>query len=82
MTKEFLSPNVEGRSGCKISGAVIRISVFLRISSFVIRIWEARFMGSVAFRFILKVTKNQTAVIPPSATSTWPVTNDASSDAR
>ena len=45
MTKEIRSTNVEGRSGV-MAGFVIRISGFLRISSFVIRICEERFMES------------------------------------
>src|SRR6266700_3281640 len=39
MTKEIRSPNVEKLS--VVAGFVIRISSFLRISSFVIRIWIA-----------------------------------------
>jgi len=35
MTKETQSPNVERRAGCAIAGFVIRISLFLRFSSFV-----------------------------------------------
>src|ERR1051326_8423230 len=48
MTNDERNPKPECRRtfGCAIAGFVIRILVFLRISSFVIRISEQRFMES------------------------------------
>src|SRR5438477_929517 len=48
MTKEIRSPNTEGRSGVRSpdSSFGFRYSFGFRHSSFVIRIWELRFMES------------------------------------
>ena len=66
----------------RIAGFVIRISVFLRVSSFVIRIWELRFVKS-PFRFFgcigtlnheLKGRHRQGAagILPAVLSSDWP----------
>src|SRR2546426_1182220 len=48
ITNDERNPKLEGRTTrlSALGGFIIRISVFLRISSFVIRIWKLRFMES------------------------------------